>query len=196
MKDFKFSKLVLPEVVLLAILVIGLIISHSIVLRTSYIKLSPPNEVPASGFSFCMPEGTNWQTMPAMKYSQNSWFLTSVQAAGRQRTAARLTISYLLAAGRPDANDWLIKKTEQLGEKIGATKIIAGKDVTVHAAIIDLRGQPLNIFYGIAILPGGRSINIEFIDMADDPEWGWSVLERVSESFVFKGNPLLEEAQK
>jgi hypothetical protein len=195
MRDFKFSKLVLPEVVLLAILVIGLIISHWIVLGRSYIKLSEPQEVPASGFSFCMPTGAAWQVMPAMKYAKNSWFISGVQGGGARKSATRLTISYLLAQGQTDPNQWLISQAAQLGESIRDVKIINGKNIAVHAAMVDLRGQPLNIVYGIAVLPQGRSISLELVDTADDPQWGWNILTKVAQSFAFKGNPLLEQGQ-
>ena len=82
--------------VLLAILVIGLIISHSIVLSRSYIKLSQPNEVPASGFSFCMPEGTGLADYAGREIRKEQLVYDGrAKAAGWQRTATRLTVSYV-----------------------------------------------------------------------------------------------------
>jgi hypothetical protein len=195
MKDFKLKKYAVPEVLLLAILVVGLIISQSIVLSRSYIKLSAPYEVPASGFFFSMPTGAGWQTGGALKFAQNSWYLTSAQG-GEVKNTTSLTVSYLLAAGEPDVNDWLGSKADQLGQNLGSGRIIKGKDIVTYAAIIDLRGKPLNIFYGIAPLPGGRNVIIELVDTADDPERGWEILTKIAQSFVFKGNPLLDEGDK
>jgi hypothetical protein len=196
MKAETLKKYALPEVVLLAVLVAGFGIAHLIVQSRSYITLSPPGEVPASGFWFSLPQGRGWQAMPTEKFAQNSYYRTSVQITDNDKNAARLTVTYMLAAGKIDANDWLKVRAAQLGGSISDIRRIEGQNVVTQAALFAIRGQPLSIFYGIASLPGGRNVVIEAIDTSNGDEWAWDVVTNVAKSFIFKGNPLLETGEK
>ncbi|MDO8301839.1 MAG: hypothetical protein Q7T18_01215 [Sedimentisphaerales bacterium] len=196
MMDFKLKKVAVPEVVLLAILLTGFAISYGIVWSRSDIKLSPPNEVPASGFWFSMPQGGGWQKSSAFKFSKNGYYLTSAQDADGQKSANHLTVAYLLAAGKVDANDWFRSKAVQMGGRVSSIRYIKGHDTDVCVARIEMRGQSLNIFYGIATLPGERNVIIEVVNVTDDAEWGWDIVTRVAESFDYKGNPLLDRGKK
>lgn len=190
------KKYAVPEVILLAIFVIGLLISYAIVVSRSYIKLSPPVEMPAAGFSFSMPQGNGWQTGSTVQFEENSYYLTAVQKAAGDKVAARLTVMYLVAAGTIDANDWITAKAAQMGGRIRDRQRIEGQNVLTNAAMLEMRGQSMRIFFGITSLPGGRNVLIEAVDTADDDSWGWNVLTTVAKSFAFKGNPLLDEGQK
>jgi hypothetical protein len=196
MKAETLKKYAVPEVTLLAIFVIGLIISYAIVVSRSYIKLSLPLDVPAAGFSFSMPQGSGWQTGTTVQFEENNYYLTAVQKAAGDKVATRLTVMYVVAAGTIDANEWLAAKAAQMGGRIRDERRIEGKNILTCAAMLEMRGRSMRIFYGVAPLPGGRNVLIEVVDTADDESWGWEVLSSVAESFVFKGNPLLEEGQK
>jgi hypothetical protein len=196
MKAETLKKYAVSEVVLLAIFVIGLIISYAIVVSRSYIKLSSPVEVPSAGFSFSMPQGNGWQTGTDVQFEENSYYLTAVQKAAGDKVATRLTVMYVVAAGTIDANGWLKLKAAQMGGRIFGERRIEGRDICTIAAMFEMRGQSMRLFCGIASLPGGRNVLIEAIDTTDDESWGWNVLTSVAESFAFKGNPLLEEGKK
>jgi hypothetical protein len=158
--------------------------------------LSLPVDVPAAGFSFSMPQGNGWQTGTTVQFEENNYYLMAVQKNAGDKVATRLTVMYVVAAGTIDANEWLISKAAQMGGRIRGERSIEGRGILTRAAMLEMRGQSMRIFYGIALLPGGRNVLIEAVDTTDDESWGWEALTRVAESFVFKGNPLLEQGQK
>jgi hypothetical protein len=191
--DSKIKKYSVIEVVLLCIFALSLLIGRFVVIQHRKIRLSKPIELEFTGLSVALPTGHGWQEKCEWQYHQrdNDIMLTSRLMVGRQ-IAAIVQWRYMLAPEKTGIPQQLSNRVVAAGAEISNTGQINCGNVMMEWAQAKVPGGIRDVFFGIAELQNGRTIELEVIAPAD-PDLAQEVFGKVAKILKFTPNDLLEK---
>ena len=166
--DSKMKKYSVIEVVLLCIFALSLLIGRFVVIQHRKIRLSKPIKLGFTGLSVALPTDHGWQEKCEWQYHQqdNDIMLTSRLMVGRQITAI-VQWRYMLAPEKTGVPQQLSDRVVAAGAEISNTGQIDCGNVMMEWAQAEVPGGIRDVFFGVAELQRGRTIELEVIAPAD-----------------------------
>jgi len=191
--DSKMKKYSVIEVVLLCMFALSLLIGRFVVIHHRKTRLSAPIELGFSGLSAALPTGHGWQEKCKWQYHQrdNDIVLTSRLMVGRQ-IAAIVQWRYMLAPEKTGIPQQLSNRVVAAVAEISNTGQINCGNTMMEWAQAKVPGGIRDVFFGIAELQNGRTIELEVIAPAD-PDLAQDVFDKVAKTLKFTPNDLLEK---
>ncbi len=191
--DSKMKKYSVIEVVLLCIFALSLLIGRFVVIQHRKIRLSKPIKLGFTGLSVALPTDHGWQEKCEWQYHQqdNDIMLTSRLMVGRQITAI-VQWRYMLAPEKTGVPQQLSDRVVAAGAEISNTGQIDCGNVMMEWAQAEVPGGIRDVFFGVAELQRGRTIELEVIAPAD-PDLAKEVFGKVAKTLKFTPNDLLEK---
>ncbi len=191
--DSKMKKYSVIEVVLLCIFALSLLIGRFVVIQHRKIRLSEPIELRFTGLSVALPTDHGWQEKREWQYHQqdNDIMLTSRLMVGRQITAI-VQWRYMLAPEKTGVPQQLSDRVVAAGAEISNTGQIDCGNVMMEWAQAEVPGGIRDVFFGVAELQRGRTIELEVI-APTDPDLAQEVFGKVAKTLKFTPNDLLEK---
>jgi hypothetical protein len=199
---------------LFAIFIISLLTAWLVTEMRSVIRLSAPIELSRCGLSVSMPSGNGWQCEKKWIYDGDSFALSSVLAVGGGTSRSYARCRYLLAAQKST----LQERFEQEASAVGGELLQTGRQ-TVEQLVVDwakiegsvpgkvkrqgrqqgrsqmtisIEPVPFEMIFGVCELGGGRRLEVEIFQTADERELLQEVFELIAKSIRFSNDGLLE----
>ena len=172
-----------------ALLVISLLVARLVMHSKTGIRLSAPIELSRSGLSLSMPSGNSWKCEEKWTYENNIFSASSVLVAGGVTNQSYAQCRYLLAtrAGTPQER----LDEEHAEAKAIETGQITADQLTVNWASINTDAG-VEIILGVCELAGGRQLEIEVLQTAEEQGLAQQVFEKIVKSIRFSDNGFLQ----
>ncbi|MEN8127400.1 MAG: hypothetical protein ABFR90_06300 [Planctomycetota bacterium] len=158
----KVKRYSLTEIVLLAILMIGLFIAGLIVKKSARILLSDPLTLFGSGLSVAMPANPGWEHTPVWQYEGSESCMTLVAQFGsprRGRIAVRWRYIFSTPAG--SEQELLTRHAYEAAATIHGVEKIGRQHPMIYARMISNSAATADQFYlGIMRLDDNRSVEL------------------------------------
>jgi hypothetical protein len=187
----KIKRYGLDKLALFGLFVLSLATAQLVVTSRSAIRLSAPIELPYSGLSLSVPAGNGWQNDQRWKYQQNGFTLKSVLAIKQSALHAQVHCRYLLAAdSRPLKEQLNDREAAMDGQAVQTGQTTIG-GVAIDWARIEQQERSTVLFFGTALLPDGRGLNVELLCSTDESDAAEQVFNLIINSIQFTDNGLL-----
>jgi len=181
------------EVVLLATFALSLLAGYYIVRQRQKMHLSPPIELDYSGVSVSIPAGEGWKNSGSWKYREDaSDYMLSAQLTSRGHVLAIARWRYILAPEKITTYQLLAKRASDGGAKIVKTSHYSVGNVLIEWAKATVPGGLKNVFFGIAQLDNGRSIEVDAMAPSDQ-DLAKLIFRKVCNSLEYRPNDLLDK---
>jgi hypothetical protein len=185
----KTGKHIARTIAMPALLVISLLAAKLVMHSKTDIRLSAPIELSRSGLSLSMPSGNGWKCEEKWTYEDNVFSTSSVLVAGGAANRSYAQCRYLLAtrAGTPQ---------ERLDEEYAEAKVIETGQITADQLTVNWASvntdAGVEIILGVCELAGGRQLEIEVLQTAEEQGLAQQVFEKIVKSIRFSDNGLLQ----
>ena len=187
------NKAIGAKIAFLGLFVAGLLGARLIVALRSGVALSEPITLSHAGLSISMPFGTGWEHGKRWAYKENCFTLGSTYITRRAGPTASAHCRYLLATEARSVEQRFGRERDEVGGEIVDTGQVQAGTVSFDWAHIEERGAWLNTFFGTAILPYGRQLDVKVHEGTGDAAFAKRVFNRVIESLSLTDSPLLED---
>jgi hypothetical protein len=188
----RIKKLEYDKIALLGLFMLSLLLAHLIVVFKSKISFSDPILLSQTGLSVSMPSGHSWLSGKKWQYLDNMFSVSSLFPRGSDRPTAWANCRYLLSAETTTPQMRFEHKAHEINAVVVETKQTRTDTLTIDWAHIERPEVHFNIFFGTAILPDDRQLDIELRQIVDDSELAEQIFERIIASLKFEDNKLLE----
>ena len=187
--DNKTRRDTTEKVALAVFLVISLLVARLVIHLRAGIRLSAPIELSRSGLSLSMPSGNSWKCEEKWAYENNVFSASSILVAGGATDRSYAQCRYLLAtrAGTPQ---------ERLDEEHAEAKTIETGQITADQLTVNWASistdAGIEIILGVCELAGGRQLEIEVLQTAEEQGLAKQVFEKIVKSIRFTDNGFLQ----
>ena len=187
--DNKAEKHIARTIAMPALLVISLLVAQLVMHSKTGIRMSAPIELSRSGLSLSMPSGNSWKCEEKWTYENNIFSASSVLVAGGVTNQSYAQCRYLLAtrAGTPQER---LDEEHAEAQTIETGQITADQ-LTVNWASVNT-GAGIEIILGVCELAGGRQLEIEVLQTAEEQGLAQQVFEKIVKSIRFSDNGFLQ----
>jgi len=185
----KTGKDIARTVVLPALLVISLLVARLVMHSKTGIQMSAPIELSRSGLSLSMPSGNGWKCEEKWSYENNVSSTSSVFVAGGVTNQSYAQCRYLLATREGTPQERLDEEHAE-ANTIETGQITAGR-LTVNWASVNT-DEGIEIILGVCELAGGRQLEIEVLQAAEEQGLPKQVFEKIVKSIRFSDNGFLQ----
>ena len=187
--DNKAEKHIARTIAMPALLVISLLVAQLVMHSKTGIRMSAPIELSRSGLSLSMPSGNGWKCEEKWTYENNIFSASSVLVAGGVTNQSYAQCRYLLAtrAGTPQER---LDEEHAEAQTIETGQITADQ-LTVNWASVNT-GAGIEIILGVCELAGGRQLEIEVLQTAEEQGLAQQVFEKIVKSIRFSDNGFLQ----
>jgi hypothetical protein len=186
------NKLQYDKIALLGLFITALLVAHLIVVFKSGITFSDPIRLSQTGLSVSMPVGQSWQSDGQWQYQENMFSLSSLFPLGSDKPTTWAICRYLLTAETTTPQMRFEQKASEIDAVIAETKQMRTDTLTIDWARIDKPELHFSMFFGTAMLPDNRQLDIEVSQIAGDGELAEPVFKHIVESMKFEDNQLLK----
>jgi hypothetical protein len=185
----KTGKHIARTIALPALLVISLLVARLVMHSKTGIRMSAPIELNRSGLSVSIPSGNGWKCEEKWAYENNIFSASSILNVGGATNRSYAQCRYLLAtrAGTPQE---LLDEEHAKAKAIETGQITAGQ-LTVNWASINTDAG-IEIILGVCELAGGRQLEIEVLQVAEEQGLAKQVFEKIAKSVRFSDNGFLQ----
>jgi len=180
------------KIALLGLFILSLLIAHLVVVLTSRLSFSDPIRLSKTGLSISMPAGQAWQSDIQWQYQDNMFSLSSLFPRGSDRPTAWASCRYLLSAEKITPQMRFEQRAFEIDAVIAKTNQTQTDTLTIDWARIDKPELYFRMFFGIAILPDNRQLDIEVSQIAGDGELAEIVFKHIIETLKFEDNRRLK----
>jgi hypothetical protein len=187
--DNKAEKHIARTIAMPALLVISLLVAQLVMHSKTGIRMSAPIELSRSGLSLSMPSGNGWKCEEKWTYENNVFSASSVLVAGGVTNQSYAQCRYLLATrvGTPQER---LDEEHAEAQTIETGQITADQ-LTVNWASVNT-GAGIEIILGVCELAGGRQLEIEVLQTAEEQGLAQQVFEKIVKSIRFGDNGFLQ----
>ena len=196
-ETYRVGRLGGDKMALLGLFVLALLVARFVVGMKSAISLSGAISLPCEELSVSMPSGNGWYSQEQWEFADNSFALRSVFALHSGRPAAEVSCRYVLAA-EPNSPR---SRFEQMAREVDGTVAETGRTkvatLTIDWVQIERPEILLEMFFGTAVLPNSRQLDIEVRQVSGGIELARRTFQGIIASLRFKdssGNPAKLEA--
>jgi hypothetical protein len=190
------KKYSVAEVVLLITFAFSLLVGYYIVQKRQKISLSPPIGLDYTGVSVSIPSGEGWKSSGPWRFRENdSDYMLSAQLASRGHVLAIVRWRYVLAPEKTTTYKLLKKRAADGGAEIIKTSHYSVGSILIEWAQATVPGGLKNVFFGIAQLDNGRTIEVDAMAPLDI-DLAKLIFRRVCNSLRYRPNDLLDKGDK
>jgi hypothetical protein len=183
------------KIALLGLFMIALLMAHLIVVFKSRILFSDPIRLSQTGLSVSMPSGKSWQSEKQWQYQENIFTISSLFPLGSDKPTTWANCRYLLIAETTTPQMRFEQRASEIGAVIvetNQTQIVSTGGSRTAPTIDWVRIEKpeflFTVFYGTAILPDNRQLDIEVRHIASDGELAERVFQGIIESLKLEDN--------
>ncbi|MBN1457835.1 MAG: hypothetical protein JW912_08285 [Sedimentisphaerales bacterium] len=187
------NKYSIAEVVLLVTFAFSLLVGYYIVQERQKIRLSPPIKLDYTGVSVSIPSGEGWKNFGSWQFRENdSDYMLSAQMTSRGHVLAIVRWRYILASEKITTYQLLAKRAADGGAEIVKTSQYSVGDALIEWAQATVPGGLKNVFFGIAQLDNGRTLEVDAMAPSDQ-DLARLIFRRVCNSLKYRPNDLLNK---
>ena len=176
------------KIALLGFFMLSLLLGHFIVVFKSRISFSDPIRLSQTGLSVSMPVGQSWQSDRQWQYQENMFSLSSLFPLGSDRPTTWANCRYLLSAETTTPQMRFEQRASEIDAVIAETNQTQTDTLTIDWTRIEKPEFLFTVFYGTAILPDNRQLDIEVRHIASDSQLAQQVFQGIIESLKFEDN--------
>ncbi len=197
----KTRRHIAAKIALPGILVISLLVARAVVGLRSAIRLSAPLELSYSGLSVSMPSGNGWQFEGRWIYDGDGFTLSSIFTVGGRTSQGYTHCRYLLAPEKGTLQERFSRNRGLTGgEPVETGRMQVGQLVVDWARMTGQPGQPTHgafeVIFGVCELKGGRQLEIEVFQTADEPGLTKRVFDKIVAGINVEDNGLLQSGEQ
>ena len=188
----RIKKIEYDKIALLGLFMLSLLLAHLIVVFMSRISFSDPILLSQTGLSVSMPSGRSWQSDRQWQYQENKFSLSSFFPLGSDRPTTWANCRYLLSAETATPQMRFEQRASGIDAVVTETNQTQTDMLTIDWARIDRPELHFSMFFGTAILPDDRQLDIEVYQIAGEGELAELVFKHIIETLEFEDNQLLK----
>ena len=186
----------LIELVLLAIFFIGLLISGLIVKMRSRIQLSTPLELPGSGVTVYLPEGSGWEYTPTWQYEESADCMALIsQFRNISGRGIEVRWRYYFSTPAGSENELLQKQADSIGAEILMVGTTGQENRMVYARMISHGATTEEFYVGMLRLDYDRSVELFVKSYGMSSTYEDSVFELLAQSMTYQRPQELEDGR-
>jgi len=176
------------KIALLSLFMLSLLSAHLIVVFKSRISFSDPIRLSQTGLSVSMPSGQGWQSEKQWQYQENIFTISSLFPLGADKPTTWANCRYLLSTETTTPQMRFEQRASEIDAVIVETNQTQTDTLTIDWTRIEKPEFLFTAFYGTAILPDNRQLDIEVRHIASDGELAERVFQGIIESLKFEDN--------
>ena len=180
------------KIALLGLFIAALLSARLVVFFKSRIVFSKPVPLSRTGLSVSMPSGYSWQSDKQWNYQENFFTISSLFPLGSDKPTTWANCRYLLSAETTTPQVRFERTASEIDATIVETRQIQADGITIDYARIDKPEFAFTVFYGTAVLPDNRQLDIEVRHITSDGEFAEQVFRGMIKNLKFEDNKLLK----